>query len=62
VGRPVTLCASLALAQHALALLGRLFRYGTISYHGGFVSLASGACAPMKIESKTWKRIMRAKR
>ncbi len=49
------------LAQHALALLGRLFRYGTISYHGGFVSLESGACAPMRIEPKTWKRIMRAK-
>lgn len=50
-----------ALAQHALALLGRLFRYGTISYHGGFVSLVSGTCASMRIEPKTWKRIMRAK-
>ena len=47
------------LAQHALALLGRLFRYGSISYHGGFVSLVSGTCAPMRIEPKTWKRIMR---
>ena len=41
------------LAHHALALLGRLFRYGTISYHGGFVNLVSGACAPMRIEPKT---------
>jgi len=49
------------LARHALALLGRLFRYGTISYHGGFVSVVSGTCAPMRIEPKTWKRIMRAK-
>ena len=49
------------LAQHALALLGRLFRYGTISYHGGFVSVVSGACAPMRIEPKTWKNIMRAR-
>ncbi len=48
------------LAQHALALLGRLFRYGTIWYHGGFVSLDSGACAPMRIDPKTWKRIMRS--
>ncbi len=47
------------LAQHALALLGRLFRYGSISYHGGFVSLVSGVCAPIRIEPKTWKRIMR---
>ena len=45
------------LAQHALALLARLFRYGTISYHGGFVSLASGTCAPLRIDPKTWKRI-----
>ena len=50
------------LAQHALALLGRLFRYGTISYHGGFVSLGSGACAPIRIEPKTWKRIIRLQR
>lgn len=50
------------LAQHALALLGRLFRHGAISYHGGFVSLVSGACVPMRIEPKTWKRIMRAER
>lgn len=49
------------LAQHALALLGRLFRYGIVSYHGGFVNLVSGACAPVRIEPKTWKRIMRAK-
>lgn len=50
------------LAQHALALLGRLFRYGTVSYHGGFVSLVSGTCAPMRIEAKTWKRIMKLQR
>src|SRR5207302_9888766 len=29
------------LANHALALLARLFRYGTSSYHRAFVSLAS---------------------
>jgi hypothetical protein len=45
------------LAQHALALLARLFRYGTISYHGGFVSLTSGTCAPLRIDPRTWKRI-----
>jgi sulfur-carrier protein adenylyltransferase/sulfurtransferase len=45
------------LAQHALALLARLFRHGTISYHGGFVSLASGTCAPLRIDPKTWRRI-----
>ena len=30
------------LAQHALALLARLFRHGEISYHGGFVNLETG--------------------
>jgi sulfur-carrier protein adenylyltransferase/sulfurtransferase len=47
------------LAQHTLALLGRLFRYGTISYHGGFVSLVSGASTPLRIDVTTWKRIKR---
>jgi hypothetical protein len=28
------------LADHALALLARLFRYGTVSYHGAFVGLS----------------------
>src|SRR6266851_6949646 len=31
------------LANHALALLARLFRYGRISYQGGFVSLGNTA-------------------
>jgi hypothetical protein len=30
-------------AQHALALLARLFRYSEISYHDGFINLATGA-------------------
>src|SRR5664279_904851 len=28
------------IAQHALALLARLFRYGSVCYHGGFISLS----------------------
>ena len=32
---------NLTLANHALALLPRLFRQGTISYHDAFVSLSS---------------------
>jgi PRTRC genetic system ThiF family protein len=47
------------LAQHALALLARLFRFGAVAYHGGFVSLVSGACAPLTTEPKCWKRMMR---
>jgi hypothetical protein len=36
--------------------------YGTVSYHGGFVSLVRGTCAPIRIEPNTWKRIMRLQR
>lgn len=51
------------LANHALALLARLFRYGTISYHGGFLSLSlvSGLQA-LRIDPKYWQRLRRAER
>jgi len=45
-----------ALAQHALALLARLFRYGEINYHGGFINLATGAASVLKIDPQCWKR------
>ncbi len=47
------------LAQHALALLARLFRQGEISYHGGFINLASGATSVIRIDPKCWKRMRR---
>ena len=47
------------IAQHALALLARLFRYGEISYHGGFINLASGATSVIRIDPVCWKRIRR---
>ena len=47
------------LAQHALALLARLFRYGEISYHGGFINLASGATSVLRIDPRCWKRTRR---
>jgi PRTRC genetic system ThiF family protein len=47
------------LAQHALALLARLFRYGEISYHGGFVNLASGLSSVLRIDPQCWKRTPR---
>lgn len=51
------------LANHALALLARLFRHGTISYHGGFLSLSlvSGLQA-LRINPKYWQRLRRAER
>ena len=45
-----------ALAQHALGLLGRLFRYGMTSYYGGFVHLATGACTPLSVEPRFWRQ------
>ena len=48
------------LAQHTLALLARLFRYGEISYHGGFINLATGATSVLRIDPLCWKRTRRA--
>lgn len=46
------------LANHALALLARMFRYGTISYHGAFVSISSvAALQPLPINPKYWRRL-----
>lgn len=44
------------LANHALALLARMFRYGTISYHGAFVSTSSIAVVQaLPIDPKYWR-------
>jgi len=46
------------LANHALALLARLFRYGTISYHGAFVSLSSlSSVQALRVDPKYWQRL-----
>jgi len=50
------------LANHALALLARLFGYGTTSYHGGFVNLATGGCSALPVDPRCWKRIRMRKR
>jgi PRTRC genetic system ThiF family protein len=50
------------LAQHALALLARLFRYGQVSHHGGFVDVAGGRCVPLPIDPARWHRMTRKKR
>jgi hypothetical protein len=47
------------LAQHALALLARLFRYGTINYHGGFINLREGCGARLAVDPSVWRRIRR---
>jgi PRTRC genetic system ThiF family protein len=46
------------LANHALAMLTRLFRYGSISYHGLFLSLSSMAdVQALRIDPKHWQRL-----
>jgi hypothetical protein len=46
------------LANHSLALLARLFRYGSISYHGAFVGLSSLAgVQALRIDPKYWQRL-----
>jgi len=50
------------LAQHALALLARLFRYGEINHHGGFVNLATGTASVLRIDPRYWKRNRRVSR
>lgn len=50
------------LAQHALAVLARLFRYGQIPHHGGFVDVASARCVPLPIDPARWQRMRRRKK
>ncbi len=45
------------LAQHALALLARLFRYGQISHHGGFVDVATSRSVPLTVDPLLWHRV-----
>src|ERR1019366_6579345 len=47
------------LAQHALALLARLFRYGTLCYHGGFINLSTGIGSRLPIDTSMWRRSRR---
>ena len=47
------------LAQHALALLARLFRYGEIPYHGAFIDVAAARAAPLPVNPELWQRVRR---
>jgi PRTRC genetic system ThiF family protein len=46
-----------ALAYQALAMLARLFRYGRLSYHGGFVNLRTGHTASLAVDPVLWQRM-----
>lgn len=46
-----------ALAYQALAMLARLFRYGRLSYHGGFLNIATGRTSSLPVDPSVWQRI-----
>ena len=46
-----------ALAYQALAMLARLFRYGRLSYHGGFVNLRTGRTTSLPVDPVLWQRM-----
>ena len=45
------------LAYQALAMLARLFRYGRLSYHGGFVNLRTGRTTSLPVDPVLWQRM-----
>jgi PRTRC genetic system ThiF family protein len=47
------------LANHALALLAKLFRYGSIEHHGAFVNVAASRVQPLVADAKTWRALRR---
>ena len=47
------------LAQHALALLARLFRNMTVCYDGGFISFSTGVSSRLPIDASLWRRLRR---
>lgn len=38
-----------ALAYQSLAMLARVFRYGRLSYHGGFINLSTARMASLPV-------------
>jgi PRTRC genetic system ThiF family protein len=50
------------LANHALALLAKLFRYGSIEHHGAFVNVAASRVQPLVADAKTWRALRRRSR
>ena len=47
------------LANHALALLARLFRHGSITHHGAFVNVAGSRVQPLAVNPSAWRGLRR---
>jgi hypothetical protein len=39
-------------------MLARLFRYGRLSYHGGFVNLRTGRTTSLPVDPLIWQRML----
>lgn len=50
------------LATSALAMLAHLFRYGRISYHGGFYSAQNGRLASLAPDPDAWEKQQRRRK
>jgi PRTRC genetic system ThiF family protein len=50
------------LALSALAMLGQLFRYGKLSYHGAFFNARTGQMSALPVDPKLWSRTRRRSR
>ena len=47
------------LATSALAMLARLFRYGTLTHHGAFYNASTGRTSVLGVDPDLWKKIKR---
>lgn len=47
------------LANHALALLAKLFRHGSIAHHGAFVNVEGSRVQPLAADAKLWRGLRR---
>jgi PRTRC genetic system ThiF family protein len=50
------------LAMSALAMIARLFRYGKLCHHGGFLNVGSGHMTPLPVDPEFWKNTTRRSR
>jgi PRTRC genetic system ThiF family protein len=50
------------LATSALAMLARLFRYGTLTHHGAFYNAETGRMAALPVDPRMWERLRRRNR
>jgi PRTRC genetic system ThiF family protein len=47
------------LATSALAMLARLFRYGTLTHHGAFYNASTGRTSVLGVDPDLWKKMQR---